>query len=408
MIETDILVIGGGAAGMGAAVGAAREGVSVTVIERVEKSGGILNQCIHNGFGLHYFKEELTGPEFAYRLGSMMSEYDNINVIKNAFLHSVSVREKSVLIVTEYGVERIKTKAMVIATGARERPFGAILVPGTRPAGIYTAGVAQRFVNIENRLPGKKAVILGSGDIGLIMARRLTLEGMKVEAVIERMSYPGGLERNIRQCLNDFDIPLYLSHTVTKVEGKDRLESVFVSEVDEMYQPIPGTEKKFDVDTLILSVGLVPQSALFKDYVRTDRATKGIITSSSGRTSIPWIFAAGNCVVIYDLVDFVTREGNIAGKNAALYAKNEGEYVTFAVIKGKNVGILFPGNYEVGTDLNLYLRVKKPFDAAQIRVLQGYNVVYNKKHLHLSPSEMVEIKIPAAKLGFGDIHLEVD
>ncbi|MCX7654639.1 MAG: NAD(P)/FAD-dependent oxidoreductase [Fervidobacterium sp.] len=404
----DVLVIGAGAAGLGAAIGAAREGVNeVVIVERDERSGGILNQCIHNGFGLHYFREELTGPEYAERVKNIVKQYPNVIVKVEQYVHQIDYRRKEVVVVSTEGVTIYKPKTLVVATGARERPMGGILVPGTRPAGVFTAGVAQRFVNLENRLPGKKAIIVGSGDIGLIMARRLTLEGVEVVAVVERMPYPGGLERNIRQCLKDFNIPLYLSHTVVGIYGKERLEKVIIAQLDENFKPIPGTEKTFNVDTLVLSVGLIPQSTLFKDFLKIDPWTKGIVTSSSGRTSLNWIFAAGNCTVIYDLVDWVTEEGAIAGKFAAMYVKNNWEAAKFTVEKGQNVGILFPTWYEEGTNLNLYLRVKKPLEIGTIRVKQRNNLLYNKKHANLMPSEMINIKIPESRIGTGDITVEV-
>ncbi|MEN3042448.1 MAG: FAD-dependent oxidoreductase [Fervidobacterium sp.] len=404
----DVLVIGAGAAGLGAAIGAAREGVNeVFIVERDERSGGILNQCIHNGFGLHYFREELTGPEYAERVKNIVKQYPNISVKVEQYVHQIDYRRKEVVVVSAEGVTIYKPKTLVVATGARERPLGGILVPGTRPAGVFTAGVAQRFVNLENRLPGKKAIIVGSGDIGLIMARRLTLEGVEVVAVVERMAYPGGLERNIRQCLKDFNIPLYLSHTVVGIYGKERLEKVIIAQLDENFKPIPGTEKSFSVDTLVLSVGLIPQSTLFKDFLKIDPWTKGIVTSSSGRTSLNWIFAAGNCTVIYDLVDWVTEEGAVAGKFAAMYVKNNWEAAKFSVEKGQNVGILFPTWYEEGTNLNLYLRVKKPLEIGTIRVKQRNNLLYNKKHANLMPSEMINIKIPESRIGTGDITVEV-
>ncbi|ABS60553.1 MULTISPECIES: NAD(P)/FAD-dependent oxidoreductase [Fervidobacterium] len=406
--EVDVLVIGAGAAGLGAAIGAAREGVDkVVIVERDERSGGILNQCIHNGFGLHYFREELTGPEYAERIKNIVKQYPNIDVKVEQYVHGIDYRRKEVSVVSTEGVTIYKPKSLVVATGARERPMGGILVPGTRPAGVFTAGVAQRFVNLENRLPGKKAIIVGSGDIGLIMARRLTLEGVEVVAVVERMPFPGGLERNIRQCLKDFNIPLYLSHTVVGIYGKERLERVIIAQLDENFKPIPGTEKKFDVDTLILSVGLIPQSTLFKDFLKIDPWTKGIMTSSSGRTSLNWIFAAGNCTVIYDLVDWVTEEGSTSGKFAAMYVKNNWEPAKFSVEKGQNVGLLFPTWYEEGTNLNIYIRVKKPLEIGTIRVKQRNNLLYSKKHANLMPSEMVNIRIPESKIGAGDIVVEV-
>lgn len=395
--ETDVLVIGGGAAGMGAALSAAEEGVKVTIVERTERLGGILNQCIHNGFGLHFFKEELTGPEYAFKFKNLVQK-DDIEFLSNRFLYNIDEENKEVYFTSTEGMEVIKCKSMVYAAGARERPYGSLLVPGGRVSGIYTAGVAQRLTNLENRLPGKKALILGSGDIGLIMARRLTLEGMKVEAVLERMPYPGGLERNINQCLNDFNIPLLLSTTVLEVRGNGRLEEVIVGQVDENYNVIKGTERSYAVDTLILSVGLVPSTTPIMHVVDINPRTRGVIVDSQMRTNKDWIFAAGNCVVVYDLVDYVSSEGQIAGKNAAKYVKGEEKGNRYEIKKGRNIGIINPLIYNDKSDLELYIRVSRP-DTGKIIVRNGDKVVYQSKESNLLPSEMEHFKIKKEKLG---------
>lgn len=395
IINTDVLVIGGGAGGMAAALAAAREEVDVILLERENSTGGVLNQCIHNGFGLHFYKEELTGPEFADKLFNEMT-LDRVNIISESYVREVDVRNKIVQVLSPDGAYEINAKTIVIATGARERPFGALMIPGDRPSGIYTAGLAQRFVNLENRLPGKKALILGSGDIGLIMARRLTLEGMKVEAVLERMPFPGGLLRNIVQCLEDYDIPLYLSHTVTKTVGRGRLSSVEVSKVDENYNPIPGTEKIYDVDTLILSAGLIPQVEDISDSLQLDPVNKGYSVSNSCETNIEGIYAAGNNVAVFDLVDYVAAEGWVAGRHAALNSKKEeNSSEKFPVIRGNNVSILVPSFIDFNESLRLYLRVSKPIEKGRV-ILKELGI--EKKFVDGVPSEMIQMVLNKKKM----------
>ncbi len=399
-MKTDVIVIGGGAAGMGAAIAAAKEGVKVTLIEREEKTGGILNQCIHNGFGLHYFKEELTGPEYAERLKKILREYD-IDIITDFMVKEI--KDKKVVGVFHDGVKEIEASSVVFTTGARERPFGALMIPGDRPSGIFTAGVVQKFINIENRFPGKRALVLGSGDIGLIMARRLTLEGVKVVGVVERMPYPGGLARNIRQCLEDFDIPLYLSSTVIEVRGKERLEEVVVAKVDEKFKPVLGTEKIFKVDTLVLSAGLLPMVILVSDFAVLNSTSKGLATSNIGQSSVEWLFGAGNCTVVYDLVDYVTVEGERAGKFAAIYAKGEKLSEKIPVDPGENVRVLHPRWYSKDDDLTIYARVSKPMEKGKLLVGN-----YEKTLLNAKPSEMIVLKVPARYLeGFERIRVSV-
>ncbi len=399
-MKVDVLVVGAGAAGMAAAKAASENGARVWLVEREERIGGVLDQCIHNGFGLHYFKEELTGPEYAHRLFEMLP--DNVEIRTDTFVHKV-LPDRKVVLVSERGYEEIEVGALVLATGARERPFGSLLIPGDRVSGIFVAGLAQRFVNVENRLPGKRALILGSGDIGLIMARRLTLEGMEVVAVVERLPYPGGLLRNVRQCLEDFNIPLLLSHTVVEVRGRDRLEEVVVAKVDENFKPIPGTEKIFKVDTLILSVGLIPMTGLVKNLV--ERSGKGVAVSNAGQTSRDWIFSAGNVTTIFDLVDYVTYEGEIAGKNAALFLKGESiGKVRYKIEPGENVSVVFPRWFDPSEKLTVYLRVSKPIERGRIHVGDALEIDMED----LVPSEMVRIKVPERKIKEGDIKVWVE
>lgn len=401
-MKVDVVVIGGGAAGMAAALKASEQGARVVLVERDERVGGILNQCIHNGFGLHYFREELTGPEYAERFKKALEEKD-IEVLTNTFVKALDVREKKLVVVSEDGIRILETKALVYAAGARERAFGSLMIPGDRPSGIFTAGVAQRFMNVENRLPGKRALILGSGDIGLIMARRLTLEGVEVVGVVERLPYPGGLLRNVIQCLEDFGIPLFLSSTVVEVRGRERLEEVVVAKVDENFQPIPGTEKVFEVDTLILSVGLIPQIELLEDLIEVNPTSKGIATSNLGQTSEGWIFAAGNCTAIYDLVDYVTYEGEMAGKYAALYAKGERFGPKVAVKAGENVMVVQPNWYDPSEELTLYVRTRKVIEKGRLVVGS-----FEKTFEELVPSEMLRVKIPGRHLnGLSEIVVEV-
>ncbi|WP_461791125.1 NAD(P)/FAD-dependent oxidoreductase [Pseudothermotoga sp.] len=392
-MKTDVLVIGAGAAGMAAAIAAAKNGLKVIVAERDEVTGGILNQCIHNGFGLHYFKEELTGPEYAERFRERLSEYtDAIQVLTDCHVLKLN-RDKKALLVSPRGVFELETKAVVYAAGARERPFGSLMIPGDRPSGIFTAGVAQRLMNIDNRKIGNRALIVGSGDIGMIMARRLTLEGTEVVGVVERLPYPGGLLRNVIQCLKDFDIPLYLSSTVVEVRGKERLEEVVVANVDEHFKPIPGTEKIFKVDTLVLSVGLIPQVEMLDGLVSLDARTRGIACSSTGQSSCEWIFAAGNCTAIFDLVDYVTREGERAGEYASRYVVGERFTRNVPIVPGENVMLTFPNFYSDVDDLTLYVRCRKPMEKAVLKV-GNFERVFED----LIPSEMIVVRVPKQKL----------
>ncbi|MEN3008933.1 FAD-dependent oxidoreductase [Pseudothermotoga sp.] len=392
-MKTDVLVIGAGAAGMGAAIAAAKRGLNVVIAERDEITGGILNQCIHNGFGLHYFREELTGPEYAERFREQLEKLsDRIKVFTDCHVLKLS-EDRKALLVSPKGILELEAKAVLYTSGARERPFGSLMIPGDRPSGIFTAGVAQRLMNIDNRKVGHRALIVGSGDIGMIMARRLTLEGTEVVAVVERLPYPGGLLRNVIQCLKDFNIPLYLSSTVIEVKGRERLEEVVIANVDEQFKPIPGTERSFKVDTLILSVGLIPQVEMLDGLVQIDRRTKGVACSNIGQSSREWIFAAGNCTAIFDLVDYVTKEGERAGEYASRYAMGERFSQNVPISPGENVMLTFPNFYNAVDDLTLYVRCKKPMEKAMLKVGN-----FEKIFEDLIPSEMIVVKIPNQKL----------
>ncbi|MCR2044577.1 NAD(P)/FAD-dependent oxidoreductase [Anaerosalibacter massiliensis] len=404
MKSYEIVVIGGGPAGLAAAIEARKNGVeNILVIERDKELGGILQQCIHNGFGLHVFKEELTGPQYSERfireLKGMGIEYK----LDTMVLH-IDENKNIEAINKEDGFIEIKAEAIVLAMGCRERPRGAITIPGTRPSGIFTAGTAQRFVNMEGYQVGKKVVILGSGDIGLIMARRMTLEGAKVEAVVELMPYSGGLTRNIVQCLDDFNIPLLLSHTIVDIKGKDRLEGVVVAKVDENRKPIPGSEVEYECDTLLLSVGLIPENELSNQAnIEIDPITNGPIVNESMETSVKGIFACGNVVHVHDLVDNVTRESRKAGKYAAKFVKDELKEDSHIVetIAGEGVRYIVPQQIRVENvedDITLFMRVTDIFKDAKLVLENGDKSIKEIKKIQFTPGEMEEIKINASDL----------
>ncbi|WP_432407219.1 NAD(P)/FAD-dependent oxidoreductase [Wukongibacter sp. M2B1] len=399
MLSYDIVVIGGGPAGLAAAIEAKNNGVdSILVIERDRELGGILQQCIHNGFGLHIFKEELTGPEYAEKF---IMELKGLGIEYKLDTMVLDIREDKLVsaINTEDGFMAINAGAIVLAMGCRERTRGAINIPGTRPAGVLTAGTAQRFVNMEGYMVGKKVVILGSGDIGLIMARRMTLEGAEVLAVAELMPFSGGLTRNIVQCLEDYDIPLLLSHTVTEIKGKDRVEGIVIAKVDENRRPIPGTEKHFECDTLLLSVGLIPENEISeKAGIKIDPVTSGPVVNEAMETSIEGIFACGNVVHVHDLVDFVTEESRRAGKNAAKYIKKEirKEGLMADTKPGNGIRYIVPQRIRpenVEKALDLFMRVDDVYSEMNMVISIDGREIKRVKKRHLAPGEMEAVKI---------------
>jgi NADPH-dependent 2,4-dienoyl-CoA reductase/sulfur reductase-like enzyme len=397
-LEVDVAVIGGGPAGLAAALAAHKEGAArVLIIERNHELGGILQQCIHHGFGLHRFKAELTGPEYAQRFINQVRETD-IQVLLETMVLEVTEDRTIYAVNSSEGMLEISAKAVVLAMGCRERTRGALRIPGRRPAGIFSAGTAQRYINIDGYIPGRKAVILGSGDIGLIMARRLTLEGAQVEAVVEIMPYAAGLARNVVQCLEDFDIPLILQSTVVDIHGEDRLEGVTIARVDEDWKPIPGSERKIDCDTLLLSVGLIPENELSGGAgVELDPITNGPKVDDTLMTSIPGIFACGNVLHVHDLVDNVSKEAERAGAFAAQYARQQLSAANrrIKVEAGENIRYVVPHEISLDKPVEFFMRVQRPEDDVFLD-LGGLRTV---KKPFVRPSEMLNITLTPEVLG---------
>lgn len=417
----ELVIIGGGPAGMSAAVAAYESGIrDILILERDTHLGGILQQCIHNGFGLHKFGEELSGPEYAWKYEQKVKEL-GIEVKLGTMVLDITADKVITATNEEDGIFLLEAKAIILAMGCRERSKGALNIPGSRPAGIFSAGTAQKYVNRMGYLPGKEVVILGSGDIGLIMARRMTLEGARVHAVCELMPYSGGLARNIEQCLNDFSIPLKLSHTVIRIHGKERLEGVTIAKVDERRKPIPGTEEYIPCDTLLLSVGLIPENELSKSAgVDLDRITQGAVVDQDRQTSVEGIFACGNVLHVHDLVDYVSEEAEIAGKSAAAYiaagksAENDkqelADTVRIPVHTDGRIRYTVPQVITQKKDISVFFRVADVYHNVTINVYnEKKEKVFSRRKLKVAPGEMENVVLKKELLeGVGELHFELE
>ena len=406
MKEYEIVIIGGGSAGLAAAVAATKQGCSdILLLERDKELGGILQQCIHNGFGLHRFKEELSGPAYAEKWIDMLQD-TKVKVKTDTMVIHLSKEKEITYVNPKEGYVTIKAKAIILAMGCRERTRGAIAIPGFRPSGIWTAGTAQRYLNMEGYMVGRRIFILGSGDIGLIMARRMTLEGGKVLGVAELMPYSNGLPRNMKQCLEDFSIPLYLSHTITDISGKERVDGITISKVDEKLHPIPGTEQHFEVDTLLLSVGLIPENIVSEEAgIVLHKKTKGPVVDESLQTSVSGIFACGNGLHVHDLVDFVSMEGEKAGSNAALYVQNNGEIKKetsqINVEAGSGVSYVLPTVIhpeKINDTVEFMFRVTDHLKNVAVQVMVSDTIIKEIKKPHVAPSEMEKLMLTKSEL----------
>lgn len=397
-IHKQAVIIGGGPGGLAAAAELKKNGIDdILILEREHTPGGILRQCIHDGFGLTRFGETLSGPEYAQRFIDDVKK-QGIEIVTDATVIGLT-RDRKVTAASKDGLLQYQADAVILTMGCRERTRGALSIPGERPAGVFTAGTAQAYINLKNKMVGKNVIILGSGDIGMIMARRMTLEGAKVQAVFEIQPYPSGLPRNIEQCLNDYQIPLYLSHTVTKIIGHNRLEAVEVSQVDENMQPIPGTEKRYDCDTLILSVGLIPENELsLMAGVELDPRTKGAVVDEFYQTSVPGIFAAGNVLHVHDLVDFVSLEAERLAKSVAAYLKENLAPAEISIETGGLIGYTVPQKISGARDVSLSFRPRKPVRGCRVEIRQDETCLVSRTYPKLLPAEMETIDLPAGKL----------